>query len=74
MTIAERLSDSCTIDPVASLQTPSAIAAAALAAAGTVVTEMRTPTRAPDLVVVGDGMPRIIEALFADPGSRLGSL
>ena len=48
---------SCAIAPRQSAQLPSAAATPMLAAAGIVVTEISTPTRAPDLAEVSESIP-----------------
>ena len=57
--IAPRLSDSWPIAPAHSYQSPSAAATPMLAAAGIVVTEIRTPIKAPDLAEVSDRTPAV---------------
>jgi hypothetical protein len=56
-TIAATLTPSWTADPQASSQTPYAAATATCAAAGMVVTEMSTPTSAPDFDDVSESIP-----------------
>ncbi len=55
--IANRLSASCSIAPTHSDRSPSAAATPMFAAAGIVVTEISTPTSAPDLVLVSERTP-----------------
>lgn len=56
-TTPPRLSASCHTDSAASCQAVQETASAALAAAGTVVTEIATPTSAPDLAEVSESVP-----------------
>ena len=63
MTMAQRLMTSCSAEPAASRHTPYAAATATFAAAGTVVTEISTPTSEPDFRAVIESMP-------ATPASR----
>src|SRR3954454_13714088 len=58
-TIETRLTASCSAAPAISVQSLYAAATAILAAAGIVVIETRTPTSAPDLVLVNEIIPAI---------------
>ena len=66
-----RLTASWAALPRASDQSAYASATATLAAAGTVVTEIRTPTRAPDLAAVSETIPAMParKAITNDSGS-----
>src|SRR4051812_26084548 len=56
-TIPTRLTASCAADWAATAQSPTVAATTAKPAAGTVVTEMKTPTSAADFAETNDNMP-----------------